>query len=59
MSNKTVLGIFWYAGITGNQSILGSDIEGVVNFPVNISYFSGWMEEALRKTDDFLVEIKT
>jgi len=49
MSNKTVLGVFGYTGITSNQSILGSDVERVVNFPIYVSDFSCRMEKTLKE----------
>ena len=52
ISYKLVLCVVGYSGVGRDHSVLGSDVDGVVDLPVHISNLARWMEQTLpeRKT---------
>ena len=43
-----VLGVVGNSGISGDDGVLRSDVEGVVNLPIDIANLSSWMEQPLQ-----------
>ena len=49
ISRVGVLGVVRDPGVAGNDRVLGADVEGVVDLPVDIADFSSRVKQALKK----------
>jgi hypothetical protein len=49
ISDITVFNVIRNSGICWYHTVLGTDINCIINFPINISYFSGRMKKTLKQ----------
>lgn len=40
--------------VVSNQGVLRADVDGVVDLPVDVPHFPGWMEQTLQNARQFL-----
>lgn len=50
VANILVLRIIVYPWVASHKGVLASDVERVVDLPVDVAYFACWVEQALQQT---------
>ena len=49
-ADKGVLLIVVHLWVVGDEGVLGADVDGVVDLPIDVPHFPGWVEQTLGET---------